>query len=87
HPGWVDARGGWAERTETIETRLSDALHQRLVERFVEVGRVAGPRARPRPRRPPVAPLVPPTRDHPFAKLLTMKLELRAASDAAPEPG
>lgn len=84
HPGWVDASGGWAARTEAIETRLSDALHQRLVERFVEVGRVAAPRARPRPRRPPGPPAAAPPADHPFAKLLTMKLELRAAPDAGP---
>jgi len=83
HPGWVDARGGWAERTEAIEARLSDALHQRLVERFVEVGRAGAARARKRPRRPPPSALAPaePVSDHPFAKLVSLRLELRRAGD------
>lgn len=87
HPGWVDARGGWAERTEAIEARLSDALHQRLVERFVEVGRATAPRARKRPRRSPPAAPAELVADHPFAKLLSIKLELRGGHDAEPANG
>jgi ATP-dependent RNA helicase SUPV3L1/SUV3 len=33
---WVTDAGHWQERTREAEDRLSDALHQRLVERFVE---------------------------------------------------
>jgi len=34
-PDWVAARDEWAARARDIEARLSDALHQRLTERFV----------------------------------------------------
>jgi ATP-dependent RNA helicase SUPV3L1/SUV3 len=33
---WLDEPGKWAERTRDIEERLSDALHQRLTQRFVD---------------------------------------------------
>jgi len=36
---WLDDAGAWRERTRAIEDRLGDALHERLVERFVEHGR------------------------------------------------
>jgi ATP-dependent RNA helicase SUPV3L1/SUV3 len=35
-PDWLAEPKGWAERTREIETRLSDALHQRLTQRFVD---------------------------------------------------
>ncbi|MFO1126931.1 MAG: helicase-related protein [Rhodospirillales bacterium] len=35
-PDWLDAAGGWQERTRAIEDKLSDALHQRLIQRFVD---------------------------------------------------
>ncbi|MCA3012491.1 MAG: helicase [Myxococcaceae bacterium] len=35
-PGWVSDAGFWQQRTRAIEDGLGDALHQRLVERFVE---------------------------------------------------
>ncbi len=35
-PGWIENRGGWQARTRAIEDRLSDALHARLVQRFVD---------------------------------------------------
>lgn len=35
HASWVPDRG-WQERTRVIEDRLSDALHERLVQRFVD---------------------------------------------------
>jgi ATP-dependent RNA helicase SUPV3L1/SUV3 len=34
--GWVEDGGGWQERTRDIEDRLSDALHERLTQRFVD---------------------------------------------------
>ncbi|TVR96179.1 MAG: disulfide oxidoreductase [Rhodospirillales bacterium] len=33
---WVVDAGHWQERTRGIEDRLSDALHQRLIQRFVD---------------------------------------------------
>jgi len=33
---WLDDPAKWAERTRTIEEKLSDALHQRLTQRFVD---------------------------------------------------
>ncbi|HRI68704.1 MAG TPA: helicase-related protein, partial [Polyangium sp.] len=36
---WVKHAADWQARTAAIEDRLSDALHERLVQRFVEKGR------------------------------------------------
>jgi len=33
---WLDDPGGWRERTRAVEDRLSDALHARLTQRFVD---------------------------------------------------
>ncbi len=33
---WFDDAGGWRETTRAIEDRLSDALHERLTQRFVD---------------------------------------------------
>ena len=35
-PGWVADAAEWAEKTRALEDRLSDALHQRLTQRFVD---------------------------------------------------
>jgi ATP-dependent RNA helicase SUPV3L1/SUV3 len=35
-PDWLADPGLWAERTRALEERLSDALHQRLTQRFVD---------------------------------------------------
>ena len=35
-PRWLKDPAHWQERTRTIEDRLSDALHQRLTQRFVD---------------------------------------------------
>ena len=37
HNAWVDDAPGWQARTHDLEDRLSDALHQQLVQRFVDV--------------------------------------------------
>jgi ATP-dependent RNA helicase SUPV3L1/SUV3 len=48
---WLDDAFGWQQRTRAIEDKLSDALHQRLIQRFVDrrtaslVGRMQGSRA------------------------------------------
>ena len=44
---WMEDPRGWQERTRALEDRLSDALHARLVERFVEVGRKSASAAAP----------------------------------------
>ncbi len=36
HTSWVDDAAAWQERARAIEDRLSDALHDRLVQRFVD---------------------------------------------------
>jgi ATP-dependent RNA helicase SUPV3L1/SUV3 len=35
-PAWLDDAAHWQERTRAIEDRLSDALHERLTQRFVD---------------------------------------------------
>ena len=35
-PGWLADGAHWAERTRAVEDKLSDALHQRLAQRFVD---------------------------------------------------
>ena len=35
-PNWLACGGHWQERTRAIEDRLSDALHERLTQRFVD---------------------------------------------------
>ncbi|HEX3697875.1 MAG TPA: helicase-related protein [Polyangia bacterium] len=50
HRAWVDDAPGWQARTHDIEDRLSDALHQKLVQRFVdEPGHRRRSAARPGP--------------------------------------
>src|SRR4029079_15274044 len=33
---WLQDPAKWAERTQQVEARLSDALHERLTQRFVD---------------------------------------------------
>lgn len=35
-PGWLEDSAGWAGRARAVEDKLSDALHQRLTQRFVD---------------------------------------------------
>ncbi len=35
-PGWMKDHAHWQERTRAIEDRLSDALHERLTQRFID---------------------------------------------------
>jgi ATP-dependent RNA helicase SUPV3L1/SUV3 len=39
HPGWISNVDFWVQRTRDLEDRLSDVLHERLVQRFVERSR------------------------------------------------
>jgi ATP-dependent RNA helicase SUPV3L1/SUV3 len=61
--GWVDDAQALRERTRDLEDRLSDALHERLLERFVDSARSA--RSLPRPGEGGVA-------SGPFAKLAAL---------------
>jgi ATP-dependent RNA helicase SUPV3L1/SUV3 len=87
-PGWIADAGYWQERTRTIEDRLSDALHARLVARFVDGGSGRrGVRSRSRPRRLPdgTEPDLPAS-DHPFGRLLVLRDALERREKAAPAP-
>lgn len=35
-PGWLGDAGHWQERTRQLEDKLSDALHERLTQRFID---------------------------------------------------
>jgi ATP-dependent RNA helicase SUPV3L1/SUV3 len=87
--GWVLHAGEWQEKTRAIEDRLSDALHERLVRRFVD--HHAKPRrARARPvQRAPEAPVeveVEVAASHPFAKLRALRDALAPQKTEAPAP-
>jgi len=85
---WVADAGAWQARTQGIEERLSDALHEQLVQRFVEPGHAVASRTRKRRRS-----LAPPTesepdqRGGPFAKLLDVKLSLAEPPPSPPVAG
>jgi ATP-dependent RNA helicase SUPV3L1/SUV3 len=52
HSEWLRDGARWRERTRAIEDRLSDALHQRLVQRFVARRRVQVQAPEPDDRHP-----------------------------------
>jgi ATP-dependent RNA helicase SUPV3L1/SUV3 len=91
HRAWIHDAEHWQQRTRIIEDELSDALHERLMARFVEHGRArpAFPRhrksgnrvrsVRERAEHERVA-------EGPFAKLLELDLEL-AVGDAVDAGG
>ena len=86
HSRWVLDAESWQARTRDIEERLSDALHERLVERFVDWKRKR--RTVTAPGRAPAAgikPSEPPPEEAisgPFRQLL----HLRAAMESKPQP-
>lgn len=80
HDEWVDDAKYWQTRTRALEDRLSDALHQALVERFVE-----------KKKRFPVAllpakPMASTARAAPFAELAHLKAKLEGLSPAVTGP-
>lgn len=81
---WLESPRAWQERTASLEDRLSDALHEKLVARFVDVKKSKSSRSRPRVTasrsEPAIEESVAP--GHPFAKLAAM----RARVGGAPEP-
>jgi ATP-dependent RNA helicase SUPV3L1/SUV3 len=87
-PGWVVGAGEWQERTRAIEDKLSDALHERLVQRFVERGGKRRPApSRPRARNASSMAEEPAERlpDHPFARLSTLRAALFPTAVATPD--
>jgi ATP-dependent RNA helicase SUPV3L1/SUV3 len=88
---WLDSPREWQERTRALEDRLSDALHERLVSRFVDGKKgKARPPARPRATRPRAqqedGPLAPPA-GHPFAKLAALRIAASPRALAQTTPG
>ena len=89
HRDWVRDAQAWQERTHAIEDRLSDALHEALVHRFVrgEVGRARRPErpstTTPSRRSAPAkgTTKVAPAPDSPFAKLVELRDELADETD------
>lgn len=93
HARWVRRAAEWQERTRAIEDRLSDALHERLVQRFVERGgakkiaygapslRRAGRSSSP--SRASNAEPEAPAQDHPFARLMELRAALAPMQESA----
>lgn len=86
----------WQERTRNLEDRLSDALHERLVLRFVDAKKAARPRGRAMTKRagvesePDLDVFLGTSHDpgHPFAKLAAMRAALTpGARVVAARPG
>ena len=88
--GWTESELGWRERTRALEDDLSDALHERLVLRFVDEKK-AKPTVRSRPRAPGSSTKLvddTPSTDssHPFAALAAMRARLAPASSSVVLP-
>ncbi|HMJ13758.1 MAG TPA: helicase-related protein [Polyangiaceae bacterium] len=88
-PDWIEDRAAWCEQTRSIEDRLSDALHERLVARFVDrVATAKTLRARARSRASPAEDESATDLEHPFAQLLSLRDELlRKHPATAPAAG
>lgn len=89
HARWVKDAKQWQERTQAVEERLSDALHEKLVARFVDAGSRArlrsGRRAhsqRAGTRADPAADSAPPP--GPFSELSKMRPLLRQQAGEGP---
>jgi ATP-dependent RNA helicase SUPV3L1/SUV3 len=88
-PAWLKSPEEWAELTRELEDRLSDALHARLVMRFVDVkksrSRAPSPKAAHKPRPQEKEPVAV-SKGHPFAALAQWRA--RPAVESAPvDPG
>ncbi|MBX3187853.1 MAG: helicase [Labilithrix sp.] len=86
---WLKSPREWQEKTRAIEDALSDALHEKLVARFVESkGRARPRRSRPRDASPEIRDEAPIARaGHPFAKLAAMRAAIPAPRAAPSSPG
>ncbi|MEA2750543.1 MAG: ATP-dependent helicase, partial [Myxococcales bacterium] len=95
---WLSSPREWQEKTRALEDRLSDALHDRLVMRFVDVkkgranvARASGPRARNsrENRADDALDATPVAHGHPFAKLAALRSALapRPSANAGARAG
>jgi ATP-dependent RNA helicase SUPV3L1/SUV3 len=95
---WLSSPREWQEKTRALEDRLSDALHDRLVMRFVDVkkgranvARASGPRARNsrESRADDALDPTPVAHGHPFAKLAALRSALapRPSANAGAHAG
>lgn len=92
---WLEDPEPWQERTRALEDRLSDALHDRLVLRFVDAKQKKPTPPRKRPAAPPSSSSIlsadagdarlATDPNHPFAKLASFRGGL-AAGAGVPEP-
>jgi ATP-dependent RNA helicase SUPV3L1/SUV3 len=80
--GWLLRAADWQARTRAIEDRLSDALHAKLVQRFVErAQKRTSLGAKIAPRGPQVDPA------HPFARLGALRAAMAGEAPGAPDEG
>lgn len=75
---WLESADTWQERTRDLEDRLSDALHERLVARFVDAKKTTRARSRPVTKRAnasqtPELEVISLDPGHPFAKLAALR--------------
>jgi len=84
HARWIHGASAWQERTREVEDRLSDALHERLVQRFVETSRgKRGPAPKPRANKPRAHEPLPEIKaSHPFARLEALRSALAPGPEA-----
>jgi ATP-dependent RNA helicase SUPV3L1/SUV3 len=78
HSSWVPNVRHWVERTRELEDRLSDALHDRLIERFVARRRPAVEIAAPQRERATGDPSMPP--ESPFAALRALREQMEGSA-------
>jgi ATP-dependent RNA helicase SUPV3L1/SUV3 len=87
---WLSGRLDWEARTRALEDRLSDALHERLVARFVDAkkkhsaptrGRAVSRSSREVLDTSPADP------SHPFAKLAALRSSVSLIADRPSVPG
>lgn len=76
---WLRRADFWQHRTREVEDRLSDALHQRLVQRFVESRKRTVSGHRRAGRNPPIAAEAPVDQTNPFAQLAALRESLSPA--------
>ena len=90
---WLASPAEWQERTRRLEDRLSDALHERLVARFVDARR--GTHRPSRPRRASDSSARLPDDDeplaldpkHPFAALAALRKQVSPGAPRVATPG
>ena len=86
--GWIDDAERWQARTRAVEDRLSDALHTKLTQRFVDrrPTRSVGRRARERAAALPEDTRAQVQADSPFAALLDLPLAGAPAERVTADP-